>query len=294
MDMILTELRKLTPKEVEDEVVAKHPNAPLIYGDFTNWEPKPFLDVCELSEKFCPQFTQEAVFRKMKEHAVMSYAQNSYAELTARQKEFYKKYVVDFFEYDTPLNWKEVLERYLPYKKPHMVFAANTRPDFYKTLFVFASMFKVGQHEFIVRSAGAEDPKYYYYSSVSDIRAEDIHHFVKSSQHTTHMRVFNKDDSVFAPWKEDSNQSLNQAVEADVLYWKIGKVIKDEQDYKDVVKLLKDNMAFLKDVYLDASMGGKSTFPLISMVDMEAMCQRAGLMDEGLKRADTDRLYHAT
>ena len=31
----------------------------------------------------------------------------------------------------------------------------------------------------------------------------------------------------------------------------INNIIKDEKDYKDVVQLLKDNMAFLKDVYLD-------------------------------------------
>ena len=96
--------------------------------------------------------------------------------MTTRQKDFYYKYVVEFFEENIELNWKEVFEKYLPYKKPHIIFGANTRPDFYKKLFVFASMFKVGKHEFIIRSAGVEDPKYYYYSSVSDIRAEDIHH----------------------------------------------------------------------------------------------------------------------
>ena len=57
MELILTELRKLTPKEAEDKLVEEYPNMPIIFGDFTNWEPKPFMDVCELSEKFCPQFT---------------------------------------------------------------------------------------------------------------------------------------------------------------------------------------------------------------------------------------------
>ena len=50
MELILSELRKLTPKEVEDETVAKYPDKPIIWGDFTNWEPKPFVDVCELAE----------------------------------------------------------------------------------------------------------------------------------------------------------------------------------------------------------------------------------------------------
>ena len=134
----------------------------------------------------------------------MSYGQNTFAELTTRQKEFFRKYVIDYFENEIELNWKEVFERYLPYKKPHLVFGANTRSDFYKNLFVFAGMLKVGKHEFIVRSPGVEDPVYYYYSSVSDIRCEQIHHFVKTSKHTLLHKTFDKDNSVFAPWKEDT------------------------------------------------------------------------------------------
>ena len=48
--MILTELRKLSSKELEDKLVEDHPNMPIIFGDFTNWEPKPFMDVCDLAE----------------------------------------------------------------------------------------------------------------------------------------------------------------------------------------------------------------------------------------------------
>ena len=102
----------------------------------------------------------------------MSYGQNTFEELTTRQRDFYKKYVVEYFESEIELNWKEVFERYLPYKKPNLVFGANTRKDFYKNLFVFAGMFKVGKHEFIVRSPGTENPTYFYYSNVSDIRCE--------------------------------------------------------------------------------------------------------------------------
>ena len=43
------------------------------------------------------------------------------------------------------------LAKHLLYKKPHVVFGANTRKDFYKSLFMLAAMFKVGKHEFIVR-----------------------------------------------------------------------------------------------------------------------------------------------
>ena len=77
-----------------------------------------------------------------------------------------------FYEEKIPLNWKEILERNLPYKKPNLVFAANTRPDYYKELFIFAAMLKVGKHEYIIRTPGTEKPEYYFFSNVCDIRAE--------------------------------------------------------------------------------------------------------------------------
>ena len=67
---------------------------------------------------------------------------------------FFKEYVTKFYEEKIDLNWKEVFERNLPYKKPNLVYAANTRADFYKNLFVFAAMLKVGRHEYIIRSPG--------------------------------------------------------------------------------------------------------------------------------------------
>ena len=60
-------------------------------------------------------------------------------------------------------------------------------------------MLKVGKHEFIVRSPGTENPAYYCFSNVCDIRAEQIHHFVKTSKHTEHLKIFDKENSVFQP-----------------------------------------------------------------------------------------------
>ena len=48
MNQIMEEIYKITPKEEEDKVVAENPEVPIIYGDFTNWEPKPLLEICDL------------------------------------------------------------------------------------------------------------------------------------------------------------------------------------------------------------------------------------------------------
>ena len=69
-------------------------------------------------------------------------------------------------------DWKHVISTSILYKKPHLVHAANTRPDYYQKLFVSAHFFGVGKHDFIVRTPGPQ-PHYMYASTISDIRSED-------------------------------------------------------------------------------------------------------------------------
>ena len=81
-------------------------------------------------------------------------------------------------------------------------------------------------------------------------------------------------------------------MEADILHWKMGNVIKDQQDYKDVVHLLKENMNFLKDVYLDTQ--SNSAYPFISMIELSELCKKAKMVDERLNVANLDLLYVST
>ena len=48
MKEIMASLYKITPKSTEDALAVQYPDVPIIYGDFTNWEPKPFHEICEL------------------------------------------------------------------------------------------------------------------------------------------------------------------------------------------------------------------------------------------------------
>ena len=128
MKHIMDSLYKITPKETEDEVVSKNPEVPIIYGDFTNWEPKPLFEICDLSEKFHPQYEDDYVFNMMKQSGKMGYGQsNSMESLTKKQLGQFDEFVVKFYQEKIPLSWKEVFERNLPYKKPNLVHAANTR-----------------------------------------------------------------------------------------------------------------------------------------------------------------------
>ena len=85
---------------------------------------------------------------------------------------------------------------------------------------------------------------------------------------------------------------MNNCLDNDSLYWKINNVVKDDQDYKECIQLFKDNMSFLKDVYLDLQ--SNSIYPFITMIELGTMCQRAKLIDDRLKFANIDLLYYSS
>lgn len=137
------------------------------------------------------QFDLEHIVRQMHYERALNYRKNQLEDFTETDWFAYKRYIGDFYERFIPLSWKQVMERNLIYKKPHLVHAADTRPDFYKKLFLKAAMFKVGKHDFIVRApqqvfdrqtskyvenvTATGEPDYMYYSNVSDIRTEAVH-----------------------------------------------------------------------------------------------------------------------
>ena len=87
MKQILDELYKITPKELEDKVVEENPEVPIIFGDFTNWEPKPLIEICNLQEKFQSQYSDDHVFDLMKQDGKMGYGQNNSMDgLNSKQK----------------------------------------------------------------------------------------------------------------------------------------------------------------------------------------------------------------
>ena len=70
-----------------------------------------------------------------------------------------------------------------------------------------------------------------YFTNVSDIRPEEVHPFLKPRNANVVVSYFNKETSVFAPWKEETNRMRDQAFEIDLQNTKITSVlIKDEAD----------------------------------------------------------------
>ena len=83
---------------------------------------------------------------------VLPYRKSERSQFDADDELNFKRYTAAYFETGAPFKWKGILQKHLLYKKPHLIHAADTRDDFYKNLFMMAAFFRVGRHEFIVRS----------------------------------------------------------------------------------------------------------------------------------------------
>lgn len=158
-------------------------------------------------------------------------------------------------------DWKVILQKTLLYKKPHLVFGSDTRDDFYRNLFMMATMFKVGKHEFIVRApkmiydrmtceymeneTRSGEPDYMYFTNVSDIRPEEVHPFLKPRNANTVVRYFNKEKSVFAPWKQQSAKIREESFFLDMENTKIATVLIKDKDDVSLLLLLSIYNVFL-------------------------------------------------
>jgi hypothetical protein len=56
----------MCPVSQENEVAAKYPNSPLIFGDFTNWWPLPMIEITEFQENLLPQLDRSEILEKLK------------------------------------------------------------------------------------------------------------------------------------------------------------------------------------------------------------------------------------
>ena len=63
------------------------------------------------------------------------------------------------------------------------------------------------------------------------------------------IRIFNKENSVFKPWKTDTSKSLKTMFDLDISHSKIDKVIKEDDAYEEVKKVLFHNIVKIKDVF---------------------------------------------
>ena len=145
-----------------------------------------------------------------------------------------------------------------------------------------------------------------YYSNVSDIRPEDVHPFVKNRNTNKIVRYFDKEKSVFHPWKALTPLAQEQAFASDLEKNKITKLIKNDEDVSikkpnfianeflflqrdATLKYLKENYVFLLECYLELQYN--SVYPFVNKIEMANFAEKSKLIDEKLNMSNCDLLF---
>lgn len=82
---------------------------------------------------------------------------------------------------------------------------------------------------------------------------------------------------MFAAWQLDTLDVIENACRADFLQWKVGKFIKQEDEYAEVCNLVRKNYVFLKNAF--TTLTSRTNFPYMSTIDLARLLTDAELID---------------
>jgi len=161
-------------------------------------------------------------------------------------------------------NWKSVIEQYLEYRKPFLVDAYLLNSKKYvghcPNLFVLPVFMPAGKHTYLVKNMDTYE--YSLHNTLADFRTEDPPVLIKDLKQKVIERVFRKDNSVFEPWKEDTELTLQLACESDLGSCKITKIVKDTAELQQIYEFMFEKFADLKMLFLQYS--SNSNYPNFS------------------------------
>ena len=104
-------------------------------------------------------------------------------------------------------DWKCIIEQYLEYRKPFLVDAYQLNSKKYSAhcpnLYVLPVFMPAGKHTYLVKNLATRE--YTMHQTICDFRTEDPPVLIKELSYKIVERVFNKDNSVFKDWKEDTD-----------------------------------------------------------------------------------------
>ena len=107
------------------------------------------------------------------------------------------------------------------------------------------------------------------------------------SNHLT--RVFNKETSVFAAWRQDTRQSIAASFKIDWNNTRVSKLIKSQDDMNDVHDFMESNYEFITEIYRELQMN--SLYPFVNKIELAAFCEKSKLIDANLNMANCDLIF---
>ena len=123
-----------------------------------------------------------------------------------------------------------------------------------------------------------EDLQFFTHKLVVPKRDEDVPIHSKEISMILIERTFNKDKSVFADWKSDTDETGINCINHDLELWHGDKFIKDEEDLEATANVMRKYAREIKNIYIQAASHG--SFPQIGWIDFTAFSAKCRLADE--------------
>lgn len=135
-----------------------------------------------------------------------------------------------------------------------------------------------------------EKGKYAIHAGVVTIpaRTEEIRAIPKPPR-PKRARVFDKSNSMFKNWHEDTPKQLEFILNKDFEYGKLGRMIRSKIEKENIIQLLQKNYLKLKEEFLSIIV--KSIYPAISWNDFTTYCQQKEITNKDVTLSVLDRLF---
>ena len=126
LDFIVSHLEQINKKgeaekKLRESFKPGDDQCPLIYGQFTNWEPKRMFDMRE----FCERINQDKpdIFEMCRTKKLIDEDVRSVEKLNEEDRISYEREVRFYYNSYRKI-WKDIVQKYMKYKKPHLVNAS--------------------------------------------------------------------------------------------------------------------------------------------------------------------------
>lgn len=125
-----------------------------------------------------------------------------------------------------------------------------------------------------------------------DYREEEIPKFVLSRRKVEFTRVFRKDQSVFAKWKQDTSSIYQKCIEHDTRCWRLNKMIKDPEQLKETITVVTKYFGKLKEIFTELS-SDCTHYPTISLQSWTGFCLQSKIVDKNFLSQQLEIIFFA-
>ena len=118
-------------------------------------------------------------------------------------------------------------------------------------IYVFAQFFKPGRQTIATCIIDKEnDLLFFAHNFVINKREEVVPNFIKNIKTTAIIRQFHKENSIFADWKADNENTAINCIEHDLELWHADKFIKEEEDLLNTANMMRTYAKEIKNIFI--------------------------------------------